>query len=252
MENVPRNVILDLLPVYMAGEASEETRALVEAFARHDAHIATLIRTETLEPEALSPKLAPPDALEMKTMKRIHSTVRRQMWYVALATAAILMLPMMGMLLSDEMNWDVFDFLIMGGLLLGVGFTFVLILRLSDSLAYRAAVALALGTGLLLMFVNFGVGIIGAQANPANWLYIGVLAVGVIGAGMARLRPYGMARALFATALAQLLVPLLALLFWRPAPADLVGMFLLNTFFAMLFAGAAWLFRYAAREETAV
>jgi hypothetical protein len=34
-------------------------------------------------------------------------------------------------------------------------------------------------------------------------MYIGVLAVGIIGAIIARLRPRGMARALFATALAQ-------------------------------------------------
>ena len=29
METIPRNVILDLLPAYIAGEVSEESRALV-------------------------------------------------------------------------------------------------------------------------------------------------------------------------------------------------------------------------------
>jgi hypothetical protein len=43
-------------------------------------------------------------------------------------------------------------------------------------------------------------------------MYIGVLAVGIIGAIVARFRPHGMARALFATALAQALVAVIALL----------------------------------------
>ena len=36
MEPVSRNVILDLLPAYIAGEASDETRNLVEEFAKND------------------------------------------------------------------------------------------------------------------------------------------------------------------------------------------------------------------------
>jgi len=41
-------------------------------------------------------------------------------------------------------------------------------------------------------------------------MYIGVLAVGIIGALIARFQPHGMARALFATALAQMLVAVIA------------------------------------------
>jgi hypothetical protein len=40
--------------------------------------------------------------------------------------------------------------------------------------------------------------------------------VGIGGAAIARFRPEGMARALFATALAQALVPVIALMFWNP------------------------------------
>ena len=69
MESIQRNIILDLLPVYIAGEASEESRALVEEFARDDPEISRLIRTGTLESAVMSPKMAIPDDLEMKTMK---------------------------------------------------------------------------------------------------------------------------------------------------------------------------------------
>src|SRR6185503_16154819 len=86
----------------------------------------------------------------------------------------------------------------------------------------------------------------GSEENPANVMYGGVLVVGVIGAVIARLEPMGMARALFATALAQFLVPVVALIRW---PADfspgVVPVFGLNFCFVLLFAGSAILFRLA-------
>ncbi|MCI0605272.1 hypothetical protein L0156_19980 [bacterium] len=57
--------------------------------------------------------------------------------------------------------------------------------------------------------MNLAVGLIGNEENLANLMYIGVLAVGLISTAIARLEPGGMARALFAMALAQTLVPLL-------------------------------------------
>jgi hypothetical protein len=79
-------------------------------------------------------------------------------------------------------------------------------------------------------------------------MYVGVLAVGLVGALVARFRPGGMARALFATALAQALVAVIALTFQLGAPssppAELV---LLNGFFVALFLGSALSFRQAAR-----
>jgi len=102
--------------------------------------------------------------------------------------------------------------------------------------------------GLLLIWMNLAVGIIGSEDNPANMLYVGVLAVGIIGAGIARLRPRGMARTLFATAFAQMLVPVIALIIWRPSLEEtpgIVGVFILNAFFAALFVVSAMLFHRA-------
>lgn len=254
MESLPRNVILDLLPAYIAGEASEESRALVEEFARNDPQIARLIRTGRSESEAISPKMPVPDNLEMKTKKRIRRSIRRQMWYVALATASILMLPLVAMFFTDEVNWSPFDFIVMGILLFGTGFTYLLISKVSDSMAYRTAVGVAVVAGFLLIWVNLAVGIIGSEDNPANQLYAGVLAVAIIGAAIARLRPRGMALTLFATAFAQMLVPVIALIIWRPSLENtpgIVGVFILNAFFAALFVVSALLFRNATREQAA-
>jgi hypothetical protein len=117
--------------------------------------------------------------------------------------------------------------------------------------AYRFAVGLALGTALFLVWLCLAVGVIGVEGDPADRMYIGVLAVGIIGAVMARLRPLGMARALFATALAVAVVTVIALLMGKhespiTSVAELVG---LNGMFTALFLGSTWLFRRAAQEQ---
>ena len=111
---------------------------------------------------------------------------------------------------------------------------------------------LLLAAAFLLVWINGAVGIIGNEGNPANLMYGGVLAVGIIGAMIARFQPQGMARALFAMALAQLLVPVIALIVWRRSLDDapgVVGVFMLNASFVMLFVVSALFFRRAARER---
>ncbi len=251
MESFPRNIILDLLPVYLAGEASKESREMVEKYAENDPEIARLISSGELEPRDISPKIAAPDNLEMKTIKRVRRSIRIQMMYVALATAAILMIPLAAMGLGNEVQWDLFDFIVMGILLFSTGLTFVLISRASDSTVYRVAVGVGAATGFLLIWVNLAVGIIGSENNPANFLYFGVIGIGFLGAVIARFQPKGMSTALFITALSQLLVPVAALLFWKSTlsePPGIGGVFILNAFFAILFIASGLLFRHADKK----
>lgn len=118
--------------------------------------------------------------------------------------------------------------------------------------AYKAAVGLALAAPFLLVWMIGAVGVLGRDGDRADLRYIGVFAVGIIGAVMARFQPEGMARALFATALAQALVAVIALIAgMHQAPYSSVGEILgLNGFFVALFLGSAWLFRNAARKRT--
>ncbi len=120
--------------------------------------------------------------------------------------------------------------------------------------AYKAAVGLAIATPLLLVWVIGAVGVLGVDGDPADLMYIGVLAVGIIGAIIARLQPRGMARALCATALAQALVAVIALILgMHQAPySSVIEILGLNGFFVALFLGSAWLFRNAARERAPV
>ena len=122
-------------------------------------------------------------------------------------------------------------------------------MRNMSNRAYQFAVGVALAAVFLLVWMNAAVGGILGD-DPANMMYLGVLLVGCIGAVIARLEPKGMSRALFATAFAMVLVPVLALIIGTPAFANGVpAVFGLHSGFAMLFVGSALLFRKAAKGE---
>ena len=171
---------------------------------------------------------------------------RKDILLVLLVPTFLLLIPAVGMRVSDEWNWGPESFVLAWVLMVGVGFAYKFVTRKAGTAAYRFAAALALGTAFMLLWINAAVGLIGSEDNPANLMYGGVLAVGAIGAAIARFAPLGMARALFATALAQFLVPVVAVIVWRPDfSPGVVGVFGLNFFFVLMFAGSAILFRHA-------
>ena len=118
--------------------------------------------------------------------------------------------------------------------------------------SYRFATILALATAFILVWLIGAVGVIGVEGGPFDLMYFGVLAVGRIGAIAARLRPHGMARALFATAFAQALVAFVALIVGKhqSSVSSVPEILILNGFFIALFLGSARLFGNAARQET--
>ena len=123
----------------------------------------------------------------------------------------------------------------------------------TDSTAYKSAIVLALATAIILVWLIGAVGVIGVEGDPFDLMYFGVLAVGIIGAITTRLQPHGMARALLATALAQALVTVIALIIGKhqSSVSSVPEILILNGFFIALFLGSARLFGHAARDETA-
>jgi hypothetical protein len=167
--------------------------------------------------------------------------------------ALVLLLPLVAMLFTDEVAWDEADFAVMGTMLLGTCGAHELAARMTGSIAYRAAVGVAVVAAFVLIWMNLAVGIIGSEANPANLMHGGVLAVGLLGALVVRFRPDGMARALAATALAQASVGVIALAAGLGATgASWPGAIMVLTgFFVALWLLSAMLFRKAAREQSA-
>ena len=172
---------------------------------------------------------------------------RKTLLTLALVPSCVLLIPAAAMLFKVEgWAWSPGDFVVMWLMLAAAiaGYSFVA--SKAPNSAYRAAAGLAVTTGVMLIWINGAVGVIGSEENPANLMYGGVLAVSLAGAALARLQPLGMSRALFVTAAAQFLVPVVALVFWRTDFSPGVPqVFALNFGFVMMFAGSGLLFRHA-------
>lgn len=168
-----------------------------------------------------------------------------------LVTAALLMLPLLAMQFVEGEGWSLFDFAFVGTFLFGATLAYEMASRKEGSAAYRIALGVALASAFFLIFVSQGVSIIGSDGDPANLMYFGVVAVGVVAAILGRFEARGMARAMLAMAVAQVLVAVIALVLGlgQPAspPMEILG---LTGMFCALFVAAAWLFQRAAEGQT--
>lgn len=169
------------------------------------------------------------------------------------AIALLLSIPLIAMQFTSEVNWDIMDFLIMGGILLGIGIVYELMARRSEKTVYRTAFGIGLLGAFLLFWVNGAVGIIGNEGQPANLLFGAVFVVGLIGALISRFKAKGMATTLFVAATVQMLVPMTAYLIWPPPETSwspsILGVFILSGFFALLFLISGVLFRKASKDS---
>ena len=113
--------------------------------------------------------------------------------------------------------------------------------------AYRLALAVALGTALFLLWGMGALGIVGVEGDPADRMFLGVIAVGLGGAIVARFRARGMARVMLVTAAATLIVGVIALLLGKQKAeySSVLEILGLTGMFSALFAASAWLFRKA-------
>ncbi|WP_404393472.1 hypothetical protein [Humibacillus xanthopallidus] len=109
---------------------------------------------------------------------------------------------------------------------------------------YRAALALALGSTVLLLWMIGALGVIGSGGRQ-DLLYVGVAGVALVGSVRARLRPRGMALTMAATVAALLVVAVIALIAGlQDTPGASVPEILgLTAMYVTLFGAAGWLFR---------
>ena len=86
MSNVPRHVIVDLLPLYLAGELSPETRHVVEEYLQTDEALTAHVRAASTEilPFEGGGITAPPD-LEIRSVRRTRTLLSLQRWLFGLA-----------------------------------------------------------------------------------------------------------------------------------------------------------------------
>lgn len=160
-------------------------------------------------------------------------------------TGLLLIIPLAATVMSEEVIWNVTDFILAGAMLFGAGFTYLWVVRKKPSLLFQIATGIALGTLLMLIWVNLAVGIIGKEDHFLNKLYFIIPVIGFLGTILTRLEPRGMAITLYAMALAQGLITIIALIRVVKDLYDgtITGIIALNMFFIILFIISGWLFR---------
>jgi anti-sigma factor RsiW len=88
---VTRDVIIDLLPAYFSGEASEDTRRLVESYFERDPELARMARS--MNDRLL--QVAPVHLPENHQMKALRRTQVNLAWRVILLAAILAFVGMM-------------------------------------------------------------------------------------------------------------------------------------------------------------
>src|SRR4051812_16720961 len=102
------------------------------------------------------------------------------------AAATLLLLPLVAMRFTQEVNWTASDFVFAGVLIASVGGGFELAVLLSGNRAYRMAAGIGLAGIFLMVWINGAVGIVANENQPANLMLFAVVLVGMTGALVAR------------------------------------------------------------------
>jgi hypothetical protein len=85
---VTRQVISDLWPIYAAGEATSDTRALVDEFLATDPDFARTLRAEVSLP---NPDMRPTPNAEVEALRRTRDLVHGRSWLRGLRLFALAM-----------------------------------------------------------------------------------------------------------------------------------------------------------------
>lgn len=85
--NITRDVVNDLLPLYFSGEASAETRRLVEEFFRQDPEFERMARSSAIPLDALrgAPLVAPEAEREKRDLESVRCELSRRKWWFGMA-----------------------------------------------------------------------------------------------------------------------------------------------------------------------
>lgn len=80
---------------------------------------------------------------------------------VLLTVASLLMVPLVAMQFTNEVDWTLSDFVVMGVLLIGTGLTLVAALRMVRTPRNRAIACVAILGAFFLVWVELAVGLFG-------------------------------------------------------------------------------------------
>lgn len=169
------------------------------------------------------------------------SQLGKTMLRVALGALAVLMVPLVASQVVDGWHWGAGSFVFVYVLFFATGMAYAVIARKMDAWSYKAGVGLALVAGFALGWSNMVQ--VADSGHPENLVYYSVLAVGVVGALLARLQARGLTYTLFAMAAT---LALIALILPSGAPPDMAWrMAIGHGVYVVLFTTSGLMFRHA-------
>jgi hypothetical protein len=93
---------------------------------------------------------------------RAGQTTKKTIIFIVLASAFILLVPLVAMQFTNEVAWSPGDFAVAGALLAGTGLMYVAATSRLRNIRHRVVVGVALALALCLVWIELAVGIIGA------------------------------------------------------------------------------------------
>jgi hypothetical protein len=171
-----------------------------------------------------------------------HMTqMSKTMLRVALVALGLLMVPLVASQVVDGWNWHARGFVFAYVLFFGMGMAYALIARKMGAWSYKAGIGVALVAGFALGWSNMVQ--VADSGHPENLVYYSVLAVGIVGALLARLQARGLAFTLFAMATT---LALIAVILPSGAPPDMARrMAIGHGVYVVLFIASGLMFRHA-------
>ena len=91
--------------------------------------------------------------------------LNKRLKIILLVIAILLLIPLIAMQFTDEVDWNLLDFIVAGVLLLGTGLVCELILRKVKKIEYRIAICTVVIVLLLLIWAELAVGVFGTTIS---------------------------------------------------------------------------------------
>jgi hypothetical protein len=140
----------------------------------------------------------------------IQATGAMRWWRLAVWGGAALLLSLPAIAMSffpgAGVDWSGSDFVVMGVMLFIACVAVEIGAHLADDIPYLGGVLFAVGAGFVTIWANLAVGMIQDEGNPANLVFLGVLALAIVGTLAVRFQARGMAKVMVAAGVAQALV----------------------------------------------
>jgi len=188
--------------------------------------------------------------------ENIHnpSMLRNNYVRFLIGTLLLLLVPLYGNSYIDGWNWGVFDFVFAFVAIYGALAFFEFLRRKSaGNSSYSFGTGLGIATSFLLVWINAAVGIIGNGDNGTNLIYLIVLFYGLAATILVNFKATALSRVAFTVAAAVFAVPLVSLTFVYEemvnTPPGILGVFVLNTFFVVLFTVTGFILRRASAQR---